>query len=111
MYVPTSRLIKTSGEPYRFDSATLKSFKSSEDVTRYHCGRCGATIFFWADSRPEVIDVAVGVLRASSGARAEDWLDWRTKISYEEDATHIRLRDGLKEGLQAWGKRNGNTYT
>ncbi len=109
-YAPTSSLTTTTGGPYGFDSSTLKSFKSSENVTRYHCGRCGATIFYWADDRPEVIDIAVGILSAPSGARAEDWLDWRTRISYEEDATHHRLLIGLKEGLEAWGQRNGNTY-
>ena len=88
----------------------LKSFKSSEGVTRYHCGRCGATIFYWADRRPQVVDVAVGILRAPSGARAEDWLDWRTRISHEKDATHDRFMQAFKEGLEAWGIRNGNTY-
>ncbi|KAF7514097.1 hypothetical protein GJ744_004422 [Endocarpon pusillum] len=109
-YVPTPRLATASGEPYQFNCSTLKSFKSSENVTRYHCGRCGATVFFWRDSRPEVIDVAVGLLEAPSGARAEDWLDWRLKISHEEDATHARLLKAFKEGFEDWGKRNGKTY-
>lgn len=109
-YVPTSNLRAISGEPYRFDSQTLKSFKSSEGVTRYYCGNCGATIFYWRDNRPEVIDVAVGLLNAPTGARAEEWLDWRTKISYEGDATYTRFFEAFKAGLEAWGKRNGNTY-
>jgi hypothetical protein len=110
MYVPTSRLTTTSGEPYHFDSPTLRSFKSSEAVTRYHCGRCGAAIFYQVNHRPEVFDIAVGILSSPSGARAEDWLDWRTKISGEQDAIHRRILKGLKQGLEAWGKRNGNTY-
>ena len=109
-YVPTPRLTNASGERYQFNCSTLKSFKSSEDVTRYHCGRCGATIFYWNDSRPQVIDVAVGILDAPSGARAEDWLDWRLMISHEEDATHRRYLKAFKEGLEDWGKRNGKTY-
>jgi hypothetical protein len=110
MYVPTSQLITASGEAYRFDSPTLKSFKSSENVTRYHCGSCGATVFYTADTRPEVIDVAVGLLRAPSGARAEEWLDWRTRISFEGDAKHARLLKNFKEGLEAWGERTGHSY-
>jgi hypothetical protein len=110
MYVPTSQLTAASGEAYGLDSPTLKSFKSSEDVTRYHCGRCGASVFYWADSRPEVIDVAVGLLQAPSGARAEEWLDWKTEVGYEGDATYLRLLENLKKGLEAWGERNGNSY-
>lgn len=32
------------------------------------CGSCGATVFYWCDDRPEVVDVAVGLVRARGGA-------------------------------------------
>jgi hypothetical protein len=99
-YVPPSRLTTPTGGPYRFDSPTLKTFKSSEGATRCFCGDCGASIFFWCDRSPEVVDVAVGILSAPSGARAEDWLAWRTEIGFEEDATHHRFLKGVKEGLE-----------
>ena len=62
-------------EPFRTDFGTLKAYRSSRGVTRYFCNTCGATIFWTGESRPQLIDVAVGILDAEEGARAESWLD------------------------------------
>ncbi|KAF5000330.1 hypothetical protein FDECE_11229, partial [Fusarium decemcellulare] len=50
---------------------TLAMYKSSPDVQRYFCSRCSASVFYAVDDRPELVDVAVGVIDASEGARAE----------------------------------------
>ncbi|KAF2636884.1 hypothetical protein P280DRAFT_501105 [Massarina eburnea CBS 473.64] len=55
---------------------TLKYYASSPDVQRYFCSTCSASIFYAVDDRPEIVDVSVGVLEASDGARAEGLLSW-----------------------------------
>jgi hypothetical protein len=66
---------------------TLKYYSSSEDVDRYFCSTCSACIFYATTSRPTIIDVAVGVLDASDGARAEGFLSWAygARMSSQED--------------------------
>lgn len=58
------------------DFSILKHFRSSEEVSRYFCGICGAMVFWDGDFRPELIDIAVGLFHAPEGARAENWLQW-----------------------------------
>ncbi|KAI1214615.1 DUF636 domain protein [Annulohypoxylon truncatum] len=71
---------------------TIKTYKSSEDVTRGFCGVCGATIFLKCKARSpteetEVLNIAVGILRAPEGAKAEDWLTWRAgRPAWVDDA-------------------------
>ncbi|KAH7171258.1 Mss4-like protein [Dactylonectria macrodidyma] len=55
---------------------TLAIYESSPDVQRYFCSRCSASVFYAVDDRPEMVDVAVGLLESPSGARAEDFLVW-----------------------------------
>jgi hypothetical protein len=66
---------------------TLTYYSSREDVDRYFCSNCSACIFYVVDDRPEIFDIAVGVLEASDGARAEGLLSWPygARISYRED--------------------------
>lgn len=66
---------------------TLTYYSSREDVDRYFCSNCSACIFYAVTSRPDHLDIAVGVLRASDGARAEGFLSWPygARMSYRED--------------------------
>ena len=94
--------------PYSVPFGSLKGYESSPGVTRYHCGTCGASVFFTADDREGLIDVAVGLLDAPEGARAETWLDWSTKrLSFREDALPRAesLTLGVEKGLEEFGKR------
>ncbi|KAI1097637.1 hypothetical protein F4804DRAFT_347013 [Jackrogersella minutella] len=95
---------------------TLKSYESSTGVLREFCPRCGATVFWHDRWRPGIVDVSVGLLAASEGARAEQWLDWwYGRVSFEEDAGNGRvgeaaswarkLMGGLAEGLRRWEDR------
>ncbi|OJD12771.1 hypothetical protein AJ78_06688 [Emergomyces pasteurianus Ep9510] len=82
------------------DFGTLKQYKSSPGVYREFCGVCGATIFWHCDERPGVVDVSVGLLRAKTGVRAEDWLHWELgRISFEECARDRGMVKCLKEGF------------
>ena len=50
-------------------------FKTSPDVHRYFCHRCGATVF-WLKDGQDSVDVGAGLLRSLNGAKVEDLLVW-----------------------------------
>ncbi|KAF1812883.1 DUF636 domain protein [Eremomyces bilateralis CBS 781.70] len=89
-----------------FGTGLLQSFSSSDRVFRRFCGGCGANIFWESYNRPYIIDVAVGILRAPEGARAETWLEWVTdRVSFCEEGANPGLVYDLTRGLEGWGKR------
>lgn len=80
------------------DSAvgTLAYYQSSPDVQRYFCKVCSASAFYACDDRPEIVAVAIGLLDAPSGARAEGYLSW----SFGDTPTWVNdTRGGWREGL------------
>ncbi|KAL2020467.1 hypothetical protein VTK56DRAFT_8352 [Thermocarpiscus australiensis] len=82
-------------------STPLKTYESSPDVFRDFCSRCGATVFWHAKHRPDLVDVSAGLLRAREGARAESWLEWWTgRVSFAEEAGN-----GRRGGAKAWAER------
>jgi len=94
--------------PFSREFGTLKHYRSSDEVTRHFCGGCGATVFWDGEERPQLLDIAVGLLDAPEGARAESWLEWRTaRLSYREDALSRAksLTLGVEEGLKAYGRQ------
>jgi hypothetical protein len=105
-FVPRCNIIGPSGTPYDESFGAMKTYRSSVGVTRSFCGVCGANIFWEADFRPTLVDVAVGALDAESGARAEEWLEWATeRVSFREEAHHLDLIEGLESGLKRWKER------
>lgn len=89
---------------------TLQSYNSSEGVTRFFCDACGAIVFFSQAEREKttLLDVAIGLLDADEGARAESWLEWRTeRVSYREDAVGRaeKLVEGIEEGLRVFREK------
>lgn len=75
---------------------TLKQYWSSADVCWSFCGRCGASVSYWNQQRPEELDVAVGVLRSKDGCMARSWLEWDWgRCSFPDECV-----DG--ETLTAW---------
>lgn len=65
----------------------LQSYNSSPGVAREFCGKCGATVFWHNDTRPDLIDVSVGLLKSTDGVLARSWLKWWVeRTSYTEDA-------------------------
>lgn len=55
---------------------TLAYYASSDDVQRYFCSRCSASVFYAVDDRSDMVDLAVGLLDSTDGARAESLLCW-----------------------------------
>ena len=104
-FVPQVNIFQLDGQPVDFQMGTLKTFKSSEAKYRDFCGTCGATVFWRSDKRPGLIDISVGLLDAESGARGEEWLDWKTdKVSFDEDAHNKAFIGDLGQGLKRWGE-------
>ena len=105
-FVPTVDISLDTEEnkPFSLDFGTMQHYRSSDGIIRHFCGVCGASVFYSADSRENLVDVAVGVLDAPEGARAESWLEWTTqRLSYREDALPraenltLAIEKGLKE--------------
>jgi hypothetical protein len=105
---PTS--ISTAESPF---ASRLQTYDSSTNVTRSFCSVCGAIVFFALSEQnkaPEtmLLDVAVGLLDAPEGARAENWLEWWTeRLSFREDAVGraASIAEGIERGLREFGRR------
>lgn len=87
----------------------LKAYESSTGVLRSFCSTCGAKVF-WdgraGSGKERVVDVAVGLLDAPSGARAEEILSWHLgRVSFKEEAANMLLVTSLEEGMQACSER------
>jgi hypothetical protein len=101
-FIPKANLLINQSDILTYETGTMKRYESSPGVYREFCGTCGATVFWHCDERPGVVDVSVGLLRSSTGARAENWLEWATgRVSFAEDALDKGLIDLLEKGLKS----------
>ena len=116
-FIPRQSII-ISGKGDRLPSAlrdgdvgTLKRYVSSPGISRYFCKVCAATVFYIEDAKPDLVDVSVGIIRAESGSRAEEWLEWRWgRISFSEDASYKSFIQKLERGMRDWGMKTGKGY-
>jgi len=101
--VPHDRVVWSNGSV--FDGTprqSLKVFKSSGDVQRHFCSKCGASVFYDIAKEPETVDVAFGVLRAKDGSLARSFFEWDTeKVHHLEDAVDKDLLTLVKDNLAA----------
>ncbi|KAH8731729.1 Mss4-like protein [Phaeosphaeriaceae sp. PMI808] len=110
-FIPTANIFLDAQltQPFKLTWGSMKSFTSSPGVTRTFCSRCGANAF-WSGSkdsfgREGLVDVAVGLLDAKSGARAEERLAWwPRRVSFREFAIHEELVRSLEGGLRDWAE-------
>ena len=68
----------------------LKHYQSNEGTWRSFCKKCGASVFYYTEGsgRDDVVDVAVGLLRAGSGSLAREWVRWADgEVSCGEEGT------------------------
>lgn len=125
-FVPTIRisLDEAGKQPWNLPFGSLDGWGSlkgytstklealSGSVVRYHCGICGASAFITNAAKPDHVDVAVGLMNAPEGARAESWLEfWTEELCYRENsiarAEHNTL--ALEAGLKRYGERHSLT--
>lgn len=109
MFVPIDHI--SPALPSNLLVGTSKAYHSTEDVVRTFCGTCGATVFYWCKERPEIVDVATGLLRAPEGVMAEKWAVWRAgRLAWPENG--LRYHEGftraLMEGMKRWGRERGH---
>lgn len=124
-FVPLKCIQPRIASPAHFEGfGTLKTYRSSEKVTRAFCRVCGATVFYALDDAERVwmgsggggekegemvVDVAVGVLRDARGeVAAEGWVTWRTgRLAGMRQGREFDggFAEGLKRGLGEWGVR------
>ena len=91
--------LKGSEAALRAAFPALKYYYHSEDRRRTFCGSCGAGVFWERLSRPQVVNVAVGLLRAESGCLAKEWVEWeRETVWWEEEAVDREMVNAWKEG-------------
>ncbi|KIW77318.1 hypothetical protein Z517_09764 [Fonsecaea pedrosoi CBS 271.37] len=91
------------------DRARLGHYKTSSDVSRYFCARCGATAFYYKHGL-DTIDVALGLLEpeVEGAVRVESWLEWQKypkSVAYPEDAVDKAFVRKLAEGMKHWESR------
>ncbi|KAL2862222.1 GFA family protein [Aspergillus lucknowensis] len=106
LFVPTDHISPQPPADLIFGS--MKAYESSEGTRRTFCGTCGATVFYYCEGRPGIVDVATGILRAPEGSMLADWAVWRTaRLGWSENALRYDagFTRGLEEGLKEWGVR------
>ncbi|KAI8625375.1 Mss4-like protein [Xylariaceae sp. FL1651] len=89
---------------------TMKTYASSARNTRGFCGRCGATVLIKTQDRTPtdqqtVLNIAMGILRAPEGVRAESWVTWRAgKPAWVDDAKgyDAYFSDSVIDGHKRW---------
>jgi hypothetical protein len=107
-FVPVDHISPHPSANLRIGSS--KRYRSSKDVLRTFCGTCGATVFYSCASRPGIVDVAVGILRAPEGTMAENWLIWRAgRVGAVDDGLKYdpAFSRALIEGMARWGGERG----
>lgn len=78
----------------------LTHYESSDGVWRTFCSGCGASVFYYteAEERRNVVDVAVGLLRAQSGSLAREWVRWADgEVSHGDEGTDQSLVGCIKK--------------
>lgn len=103
-YIPTVDVsLDAEGKipmPESLTWGTMKSCRTSERASQHFCGTCASVIFWNTDSRPYLKDFGVGLFDAADGARAESWLQWRTKeLRHREDG--LRRAPSLTLGVES----------
>ena len=108
MYVPLDHISPHISADLAIGSS--KSYRSSKGRLRTFCGTCGATVFYMSDTRPCVVDVAVGILRAPEGTMAGKWAIWRAgRIAAANSGLKYDpgFSKALIEGMARWGGERG----
>jgi hypothetical protein len=103
----TTQELKAAVDAQNAIIGTLAYYQSSPDVQRYFCKVCSATAFYAVDDRPVTVDVAIGLLDAPDGARAESFLSW----GFGGDFTWIDdTKGGWREGFMKRVQREAEAW-
>jgi hypothetical protein len=64
----------------------ITRYRSSNGVIRTFCARCGSTLQWLRESKPQIVDVALGILDDDPGVRPERHIFVGSKASWHEIA-------------------------
>lgn len=109
MFVPLDHI--SPPPPADFMIGSSKAYRSGEGVLRTFCKTCGATVSYSCSERPQIVDVAVGILRAPEGVMAENWALWRSgRLAWPQSGLdyHEGFARALIEGTKQWGRERGH---
>lgn len=88
------------------DLGTLGYYASSEDVQRYFCTTCSASVFYAVDELPERVDIGVGLFDAPEGSRGDSFLLWEYgSIGWAED-----VKGGWREAVVASVRQESDAW-
>lgn len=109
-FVPTINisLDKDGKTPWSGDFGTLKKYESSPGAYRHFCSTCGAIVFYDAEGRMWLKDVAMGLVVSPEGVKSKSWFGWRTRrLGYRDDAIPRAesFAIAVENGLREWEKR------
>ena len=76
----------------------ITRYRSSPGVTRTFCSRCGSTLQWLRASRPEALDIALGVLDGDPGVRPAYHIHVGSKAPWHE------ITDGLPQYAAGYDK-------
>ncbi|KAF2814988.1 uncharacterized protein BDZ99DRAFT_458940 [Mytilinidion resinicola] len=103
-FVPAANISLSDSSPFERYFGTQTAYRSANHCVRTFCRVCGSTVFWDGDERPTIVDIAVGLLDAPEGARAEEWVRWCDKrVSFAELGRAGGFVKGLEEGLKRYG--------
>ena len=74
----------------------LTHYLSSPEKGAYRafCGTCGASVLYDFDDRPNITNIAAGLIRAEEGVMARRWVSWEWGgTSYAESYVDREIRD------------------
>ena len=85
---------------FAFTCGTPTRFKSSDNVERSFCNRCGTALTFEEVSQPDRVDVTVGSLDQPNDVFPEDHIWTSSRLSW------LHMNDGLPEYAQESPREN-----
>ena len=100
--IPKDRIRMADGRSLEQGLKDMGAYKTSDQVERHFCKKCGATVSYYHDGL-DTIDIAPGLFEAREGSRAETWLQWNQdgdNLGYEEDALDKEFARKLAEGVK-----------
>ena len=70
-------------------SERIQRYQSSPGIVRTFCVRCGSTLPGWQESKPDVVDVTLGVIDGDPGVRPQSHIYVGSKAPWYEIADHL----------------------
>ena len=71
----------------------IMRYRSSPGIVRTFCARCGSTLQWLRESKPDIVDVALGILDDDPGVRPDRHIYVASKAPWHEIADRLPQHD------------------